>query len=222
MTGIPRTHVGSSVAKLISNNVIFVSGKSTICRGQEVRSIGINKNYHQWLTVSEPVTVTETVTVTEPDFDRNQTGILTVTETVPTIDNTKDNTKDILKIKKEKVKIPEWIPKELWSEWMTIRVKKKAINSDIAIKGLINNLEKIVSSGKYTADYAIQTAIENSWKSVKLDWLDNQSEPHQGFSKPKSKGKIARAMEAFNDAVPNDSKRSNQNVSQELRVLTSS
>lgn len=89
-----------------------------------------------------------------------------------------------------KTNLPENINPELWKEWMDVRKKKKAINSETALKGLINALEKIVDSGKYTADSAIQTAIENSWKTVKLGWLENQEEithgTHQRFSKPKT------------------------------------
>jgi hypothetical protein len=84
--------------------------------------------------------------------------------------------------------VPDWIPKTLWDDWMKIRARKKAINSDIAKAALITNLEKIRDSG-ISPEVAIKTAIEKSWKSCELDWLKNtgfhdQTEPPRRSSRP--------------------------------------
>jgi len=79
---------------------------------------------------------------------------------------------------------------ELWEEWLDIRKKKKAINSDTAIKSLVTNLEKIVEDGKYTANEAIRTAIENSWKTIKLEWMENINETNNTKVIDPAKGAI--------------------------------
>jgi hypothetical protein len=94
-----------------------------------------------------------------------------VTVTPPDTDTDTDNKKS--KPKKEKLNLPDFINKNLWGEWMQVRVRLKAVNSDTAKKSLINNLEQIKASGR-DANEAIRTAIENSWKSIKLEWLENQ------------------------------------------------
>ena len=72
--------------------------------------------------------------------------------------------------------IPDWIPLNLWEEWMGIRKKKRAINSVRAMESLIKCLEKIKNSGRYTVEYAVKKAIEKSWKGLELEWLDNLKE----------------------------------------------
>jgi hypothetical protein len=81
------------------------------------------------------------------------------------------------KNKKPKTKSQTELPKEidahLWNEFLLVRKKKKAVDSPTAIKSILNNLEKITDTGKYTYNEAIITAIENSWKTIKLEWLEN-------------------------------------------------
>lgn len=72
--------------------------------------------------------------------------------------------------------LPNDIDPELWAIWMIIRQRKKAINSDIALKALITRLKEIENAGKYTKNQAIKIAIQESWKSVRLHWLTNLEE----------------------------------------------
>jgi uncharacterized protein YdaU (DUF1376 family) len=69
--------------------------------------------------------------------------------------------------------LPEWVDSELWTEWMKIRKKLKAVNSPRAMELLVDKLFKISQSG-ISVNTAIKTAIEKSWKSIELDWLSNQ------------------------------------------------
>lgn len=75
--------------------------------------------------------------------------------------------------KPEKTELPDWIPLDLWKEWMSIRVKRKAVNSPLALKSLITKLDEIRTSG-ISVNRAIKMAIENSWKSVELEWVKNK------------------------------------------------
>ena len=77
------------------------------------------------------------------------------------------------------------IDNKLWLVWLGVRKKLKAINSDIALKALVRQLVKIHQTGRYTANEAITTAIEKSWRSVTLEWLDNAN----GNSKKQSRDK---------------------------------
>ena len=73
---------------------------------------------------------------------------------------------------KTEFKLPEEIPEKLWSAWMDIRVKKKAINSDIAKAALLTKLEKCKAAG-FGYEQSITLAIENSWKSIEPEWIQN-------------------------------------------------
>ena len=107
--------------------------------------------------------------------------------------------KDINKPKDKKPTfvVPEFINKELWKEWLAVRRKLKAVNSETALKALVTRLTKIHESGKFTVDEAITVAIEKSWKSVELEWLENIRGNNNGnTSKPKLT-KLQRAEAAF-------------------------
>lgn len=82
--------------------------------------------------------------------------------------------------------MPLFTKNDLWKEWMSVRVKKKAVNSDKAIDSLVNKIILIEQSGKYTAEQAITTAVENSWKSVCLEWMDNQNQSTSNAGNGKS------------------------------------
>jgi len=69
--------------------------------------------------------------------------------------------------------LPEWIDSALWTEWMSVRKKLKAVNSPRAMELLVDKLFTISQSG-ISVNTAIKTAIEKSWKSIELDWLSNQ------------------------------------------------
>lgn len=73
-----------------------------------------------------------------------------------------------------KENLPKDISEKLWHEWMGVRRSKKAINTQTAISSLITSLKKIEDHGEWSMDQAITIAIENSWKSIKLEWLINQ------------------------------------------------
>ena len=95
-----------------------------------------------------------------------------------------NETKKIIK-PKENI-LPKDISEKLWEEWMAVRKSKKAVNSQTAIDALIKSLENIQAHGRWTKDDAIKIAIENSWKSIKLEWLENLNETHSRTNKKTS------------------------------------
>lgn len=79
--------------------------------------------------------------------------------------NVNVNKNNNVKEKDKKEIIPDYIKADLWNEFLTIRLKLKAVNSDLAIKGILNKLERWNAKG-HDANDMILNSIENSWKGV--------------------------------------------------------
>lgn len=62
--------------------------------------------------------------------------------------------------------LPDAIDKSIWQEFMKIRVRLKAINSDRAKSKLIKDLGKIYADTGENPDSVIERSIEKSWKGV--------------------------------------------------------
>lgn len=71
-----------------------------------------------------------------------------------------------LKSKPKKITLPEFIDRDLWEDFMEIRKKKGAVNSERALNGLIKKLEEVESFRDGQANFEIERAIESSWKSI--------------------------------------------------------
>jgi len=70
------------------------------------------------------------------------------------------------KEKDKGIKLPSFICPELWSEFLSLRVKIKAENTDRAITTLINKLSEMESKKTGSAKLSIEESIMNSWKGV--------------------------------------------------------
>lgn len=57
---------------------------------------------------------------------------------------------------------------ELVKQWLVIRKQKKAVNSEIAFKGFIREVEK----SHLTKDEILQLCIEKSWKGFEAIWIE--------------------------------------------------
>lgn len=57
---------------------------------------------------------------------------------------------------------------ELVKQWLAIRKQKKAVNSEIAFKGFIREVEK----SHLTKDEILQLCIEKSWKGFEAIWIE--------------------------------------------------
>ena len=114
--------------------------------------------------------------ITQVVFENNPSGYENITRNKPNPD-TRYQIPETRKQTPEKEKalfvLPEWVDSALWTEWMSVRKKLKAINSPRAMELLVDKLFTISQSG-ISVNTAIKTAIEKSWKSIELDWLSNQ------------------------------------------------
>lgn len=61
--------------------------------------------------------------------------------------------------------IPEDIGEDLWTDFLEVRKKKKAVNSHQALMVLIGKLEALKAQGHNPAD-VVSESVVNSWKSV--------------------------------------------------------
>tara|TARA_R110000868_G_scaffold258153_1_gene515503 strand:+ start:577 stop:1293 length:717 start_codon:yes stop_codon:yes gene_type:complete len=94
---------------------------------------------------------------------------------VSTNDYTKDKVKVKVKVKdiiinnnidKKEIEIPEFIDAELWNEFLKTRDKsKKAVNSDLAIKKLINKINKFHEKG-LSVNEILESSVISGWSDV--------------------------------------------------------
>jgi DNA-binding transcriptional regulator YhcF (GntR family) len=61
--------------------------------------------------------------------------------------------------------LPDWMPKDLWDDFLAMRAKLRAVNSDKALSLLVQKIEKLKMQG-HDPTALIEAAILNSWKSV--------------------------------------------------------
>ena len=78
--------------------------------------------------------------------------------------------------------------KELVSDWLKVRSKKKATNSQTALKGFIKQVE---ATGKDKNEVLTQ-CVENSWSGFKADWIKDDKNGNQ-FRQPTQRG-IAQSI----------------------------
>jgi hypothetical protein len=64
------------------------------------------------------------------------------------------------------------IEKQIVSDWLKVRAKKKAINSETAYKSIIKQIEL---SG-LTANECIKKAVEKSWQGFEASWLTKKQD----------------------------------------------
>lgn len=101
-------------------------------------------------------------------------GLETLVSSPETIVSDPQNTQSkVNKSKKKETKVskeitpidlPEWIDPKVWSEFMEIRKKLKAVNSPSALSKLINKLNSLRVNGN--PNLIIEQSIINSWKGI--------------------------------------------------------
>jgi len=61
--------------------------------------------------------------------------------------------------------IPEWIPADVWAEYLAMRMKKKAVPTEYAKKLVVMKLERFKNEGFSVVDI-LNLSIVNSWLDV--------------------------------------------------------
>lgn len=77
----------------------------------------------------------------------------------------KSNTEKEVKIQKD-LEIPDYIELELWNDFMDVRKKLKAPNTERALKGLLKKLDQFEKVSPGNANDSINESIMSGWKGV--------------------------------------------------------
>lgn len=88
-----------------------------------------------------------------------------------TKDKKDDSTDEPPKFNFKKELINLGIDKKVVSDWLKVRSKKKASNTETALKAIIKQIKK---SG-LAPNEAIKLSVENSWSGFKAEWIKNQA-----------------------------------------------
>ena len=92
--------------------------------------------------------------------------------------------------KKPKFTLPSNIDDMRWQEWMKVRAKKRAANTDRAKQLLLETLLDCESLG-YDTNKVMDTAVKRSWAGLEVEWLVNAGltpkggNPNDGWSGPR-------------------------------------
>lgn len=68
--------------------------------------------------------------------------------------------------------LPKDINPKAWREWMAVRKKNGATDSEYAHSLLFNRLDECVAAG-YSRNEVINLAVERGWKSINPEWVAN-------------------------------------------------
>ena len=151
-----KHEISKYIIKLINDNVLVETKKPSF---NSVREVGINKDYSKWNYCQSVklLTVSETTNTTVSKI--TDTPVSKITDQETKNKQTKKETKNIYSAtyyQNEELN-------DIFIEFLEIRKKLKAINSDRAIKMLLNKLSKFDDQTKYAM---IEQSIVHSWKDV--------------------------------------------------------
>ena len=81
------------------------------------------------------------------------------------------------------INIPAFVDQELWKEFLAMRKKLRAVNSDRAIKALINKIEKFHAEG-VGVNPLIENSVVNSWKDIYPPRQENSNGANKSNTSP--------------------------------------
>lgn len=79
------------------------------------------------------------------------------------------NVKDIFNFKNSLIQLG--VEDSIVSDWLKVRAKKKAANTETAFNAIRHEIEK----ASLSANECIKLAVERSWQGFKSDWVGNNS-----------------------------------------------
>ena len=143
LTGIDRRTCHSIIRKLLVKKALK---KVVTQKGDRISiNYGFQKDYDKWIVTPKKVTVTQLGDRVSPKKAHTKETI--TKETTPI------------------VPIPDFVDNELWRQFLIMRKKKKAVNTEYAVKLLINKINKFHDAG-IDVNEIIGDSIENSWKGL--------------------------------------------------------
>lgn len=122
------------------------------------------------LDVDEACSIADSRKTSHTDSTSSQTvGSIAVNDSVSVNDSDIDNEETkVFNFKKSLIDLG--VDKKIVSDWLTIRRKKKAFNSEIAFK----EIEKQIKLSGLSANDCIKKSVEESWAGFKVSWIKNE------------------------------------------------
>ena len=151
-----KHEVSKYVKKLVDEHVLIEYEKPSF---SSVRQIGINKDYSKWNNYQSVKLLTPSKNTNTTVSKITDRGVSKITDQETKNEETKNKTKNIYSAtyyQNEELN-------NIFIEYLVIRKKLKAINSDRAIKMLLNKLSRFDDQTKYAM---IEQSIVHSWKDI--------------------------------------------------------
>lgn len=125
-------------------------------------------------TVSKSITLEEAESIAEhrraSDTDKKASdGIASIAVNVNVTDTVNEEYKEKFNFKTELLNLG--VESKIVSDWLTVRRKKKAANTETAF----NRLKKEIEKSGLSANECIKIAAENSWQGFKSEWVNNET-----------------------------------------------
>ena len=153
-TRMSKPAVSRALKSLKDKKIIIVIKKDN----ESHSTYGINKRYKEWKPLSKKITLSKKImTVIKKDNEALSKKIIP-----PYI---KKVIKESIKEKEQKYILPEWIDKNLWSEYKKMRIRIKKPMTDFAEKLAVNELQKLIDAGE-NQKAVIEQSIMKSWQGV--------------------------------------------------------
>ena len=172
-----ETLIGDSIVHLEQGQ--FVTGRKALARDlnlseQQVRTL-ISKLEKLNILHTKSTNKYSVVTVMNWEVYQNPTNSSTnnqpATNQQSTTNNkvNKDNKVNKFSFKNELIGLG--VEESIADDWLTVRKKKRASNTQTALNGLINQIEKTSLS----TNEAIKLCVENSWSGFKADYIKDEA-----------------------------------------------
>jgi asparagine N-glycosylation enzyme membrane subunit Stt3 len=153
----------------------IVTSRDILARETGLSSQQIRTALNKLISTNEVTSVTSSqgTIIQIVNYEKYQVETNEITNEQPT-DNQRVTTNN--KVKKENKEINTFeaslfeygFNPELIKQWLIIRKQKKSVNSEIAFKGFIREVEK----SHLTKDEILQLCIEKSWKGFEASWVE--------------------------------------------------
>jgi asparagine N-glycosylation enzyme membrane subunit Stt3 len=153
----------------------IVTSRDILARETGLSSQQIRTALNKLISTNEVTSVTSSqgTIIQIVNYEKYQVETNEITNEQPT-DNQRVTTNN--KVKKENKEINTFeaslfeygFNPELIKQWLIIRKQKKSVNSEIAFKGFIREVEK----SHLTKDEILQLCIEKSWKGFEAIWVE--------------------------------------------------
>jgi len=159
MTGISNQHVSNTLKSLHERKVLTINKTLRVIRGQEVREIGLNKNYSQWFDPQRNSTLNKTFPQQVIEGDPNQTIEGDPQRTVVHIKERKKEKKV-----SEKIEYPEWLDLKAWTDWKQHRKEIRKPMTPLAEQKGIKKLKEMANG--ITQRQIIDHCIANGYQGL--------------------------------------------------------